>query len=614
MKGFVFAAGLAAVMACATATVAQPPAPTGPNPVQVGETVFKTRCASCHDPAIQRAPSRTDLANYFPEVVKKALTKGIMQSMATGLTDAELDGVAQFLTGKAPRPVGDLSKEDQNRCAKTDRFSPTGQNWNGWSSDLTMTRNQPNGGISAADVPKLKVKWAFAIEGGRYGQPTVYGNRVFIGSSSGRVYALNAKTGCVAWLFSSEWGVRTAPFVSKNPAAPSGYAVYFGDYDKVVYAADAGSGKMLWQLKVEGFARAVLTGAPVAAGGVLYVPTSTFEEAAATNPVYPCCVGRGSLVAIDEKTGKQLWKTYTIKDAAKPQARKNPAGTQMWGPAGSSIWSAPTIDLKRGQIYVTTGDSYTDVDDGHMSDAVVALDLKTGAIRWKNQLTGDDNFINGCGPGRPNNPLNCPVKIGPDVDFGSSAILAKAEGRDVLVAGQKSGVVHALDPDTGKVLWQRKISTGSAGGGIEWGMAADGQNVYAAAADRQGGLTALDLLTGDQRWSVKIDAQVKCGWQGRCAGGYSAPPSVIPGVVISGAQDGHLRAFDVATGQKIWDFDAAAQTYDTVNGVAKQRGGSFDGSGPTIAGGTLYTTSGYNGSGGGGWSDNVLLAFSKDGK
>jgi polyvinyl alcohol dehydrogenase (cytochrome) len=608
------AAAAAALATLAGVALAQPPAPrpsAAPSPVQRGEAVFKARCASCHDPAIERAPSRTDLANYLSETLKKALTRGVMRDMAAGLSEADIDNVSWYLSGKQIRPVGDVSREDQNRCPASDRFSPAGPSWNGWSPDLVQSRHQKNGGIAAADVPKLKVKWAFAIEGGRYGQPTIFGNRLYVVSSSGRAYALNAATGCVAWTYTSEFGMRTAPVVSKNRAAPSGYAVYFGDYDKVVYAADAGSGKILWKLKVDPLPRAVLTGGFVSNAGVLYVPLSTWEEAAATNGAYECCRGRGAVIAIDEATGKQLWKTYTIAETAKPY-RKNAAGTQMWGPAGAAIWAPPTLDLKRNLIYVATGDSYTDLDDGGASDAVMALDLKTGAVRWKHQVTPGDNFISACGPSR--RAENCPTKVGPDVDFGASPILRTVDGKDVLLAGQKSGVVYGMDPATGTVLWQRKVSAGSAGGGIIWGMAADDRTVYAAAADRQGGLNALDIATGELRWSVKIDPQPRCGWQGRCSGGYASPPTVIPGVVLSAAADGHLRAFDVATGQKVWDFDTAGQTYKTVNGVDKQRGGPIESYGPTIADGRLYVISGYNGAGGGGWSDNVLLAFTKDGK
>ena len=607
--------GLTAALAMASAGKSQEAArpaaaPAGPN----GEALFAAHCAMCHDPALDRTPTRTDLARNFPEYIKKALVSGVMKPMAVGLSEPEKDAIARFLTGREPRPVGDFSKEDQNKCQAGARFNPDGPQWNGWSPDLAMTRYQPKAGIAAADVPRLKVKWAFAIEGGRYAQPSPYGNRLFVGSSSGRFYALDTQTACVAWSYTSEVGIRTAPVVAKNPKAASGYAVYFGDYNKMVYAADAGTGVILWKLKVEDHPRGVLTGGFVVANGVLYVPLSTFEEAGATVAAYQCCSARGSLVAIDPVAGKVLWKTYMIQTAPHP-TYKNSIGVQRFGPAGAAIWSTPTVDAKRGLVYVATGDSFTDESDEGITDSLVAIDAKTGKVRWKTQVTTGDNYINGCAPGRPTNPVNCPRQIGPDDDFGASPILTHVGNRDVLVAGQKSGVVHGFDPDTGKILWQQKVSAGSALGGIEWGMAADGTKVYAAAADRQGGLFALDLLTGAPVWSVKIDDNPKCSWKtGRCAAGYSAPPSMIPGAVFSGAQDGHLRAFDAKTGAMIWDFNAAAQTYDTANGVKGQIGGAFDGSGPSIASGTLYTLSGYNGSGGGGWSNNVLLAFSVDGK
>ena len=616
-------AGLAAWATVAAASlligrsVAQPAPAPAPNDARAqGAAIFAQRCAGCHEPNIERAPSRSDLANYFPEAVKKALTDGPMKPMAAGLTDVQLDAVSLFLAGREPRPVGDISAEDQNKCPAGARFNPNGPSWNGWSPDLQNTRFQSNPGLTAADVPKLKVKWAFAIGGGRYAQPSPVGNRVFVGSSSGRVYALDAQSGCVAWTFSSDVGVRTAPTVTPNKAAPSGYAVYVGDYNRFAYALDADSGKTLWKVSVESMVRQLLTGGFTAYKGVLYVPTSSFEESGATVSAYECCRARGALVALDTVTGKILWKTYTIK--AEPKAyRKNATGVQMYGPAGAAIWSAPTIDPKRGLVYVATGDSYTDIDDEGASDAVIAFDLKTGAIRWKTQVTRGDNFVTGCRVGNGPNPPNCPTPSGPDHDFGSSPILKHVGGRDIILAGQKSAVVHAFDADTGKILWQTRVGEGGALGGIEWGMAADDRYVYAAVADRppngKPGLTALDILTGKIVWHVAGDPP-KCGWQGRCQNGYSAPPTAIKGLVLSGAQDGHLRAFDPNSGQKLWDFDTAAQTYQTVNGSKTQRGGPLDGSGPTFAGGRMYMISGYNGSGGGGWSDNVLLAFSVEGR
>jgi polyvinyl alcohol dehydrogenase (cytochrome) len=585
-----------------------------------GTSIFAQRCAMCHEPPIERAPSRTDLANYFPEAVKKALVGGVMTAMAAGLTDSQINAVSLYLAGREPRPVGDISAEDRNKCTAGSRFNPKGPAWNGWSPDLRNTRFQAHPGLAASDVPKLQVKWAFGIEGGRYAQPSPVGNRVFVGSSSGRVYALDTGTGCVSWTFTSAVGVRTAPSVTANKAAASGYAVYFGDYDRNVYALDANSGKTLWSVNIETMPRQLLTGAPVAFKGVLFVPTSSFEETGATVAAYECCRARGSLVALDTVTGKVLWKSYTIKTEPAP-FRKNSVGVQLYGPAGAAIWSSPTIDARRGLVYVGTGDSYTDVDDEGASDAIIAFEMKSGAIRWKTQVTKHDNYIAGCRVGTGEGPVNCPQPSGPDFDFGSPPILTRAGGRDMLVAGQKSGVVSAFDPDTGKILWQTKVGEGAALGGIEWGMAVDDKNVYAPVADQmfngstagKPGLTALRLATGELAWQAPAEPP-KCGWQGRCGNGYSAPPSAISGIVFSGSQDGHLRAFDAKNGKRVWDFDTAGQTYETVNGLKKQRGGQLDGSGPTIAGGQLYMISGYNGSGGGGWSDNVLLAFSVNGR
>ena len=599
---------------------AQTPAPATPVVNEndqsriAGAAIFSEHCAACHEPPIERAPSRTDLANYFPEAVKKALTSGLMKAMAAGLTDVQLDQVSLYLTGREPRPVGDISTEDQNKCPTTAQFNPNGPSWNGWSPDLQNTRFQPNPGLTAADVPKLKVKWAFSLEGGRYAQPSPVGNRVFVGSSSGRFYALEAESGCVAWSFTSSVGIRTAPTISPNRAAASGYAVYFGDYDRNVYALDANSGRVLWSVSVETMPRQLLTGGFAVYKGVVYVPTSSFEETGASVAAYECCRARGALVALDALTGKRLWKTYIIKEEPKP-SRKNSAGVQLYGPAGAALWSTPTIDPKRGLIYVATGDSYTEVDDGGVSDAVMALDMATGAVRWKTQVTTGDNFVAGCGGA--GGSANCPDPLGPDFDFGASAILTKVGNRDILVAGQKSSIVYAFDPDTGTLLWQTKLGQGGALGGIEWGMAVEGGRVYAAVADRlpngKPGLSALDLATGQVVWSVPGANPPKCSWQGRCSGGYSAPPTAIKGVVFSGSQDGHLRAFDSKTGNVLWDFDTAGQKYVTANGSQSQRGGQLDGSGATIANGRVYTMSGYNGSGGGGWSDNVLLSFSVDG-
>jgi polyvinyl alcohol dehydrogenase (cytochrome) len=266
-------------------------------------------------------------------------------------------------------------------------------------------------------------------------------------------------------------------------------------------------------------------------------------------------------------------------------------------------------------IYAATGNSYTDVDTKG-DDAIIAFDLETGKIKWSSQVTPKDNFLVNCWP-KPTG--NCPSEPGPDVDFGSSPILRTLpNGKQVILAGQKSGVVYALDPDNkGKILWQVKVGEGGALGGVEWGHAVDEQNVYVAISDvapigkRTPGLAALKIATGEKLWRVPTP-KPDCAWGAeKCEAAQSAAVTGIPGVVFSGAIDGRLRAYSTKDGSIIWDFDTATKLYDTVNGV-KAAGGSLDVGGPTIAGGILYVNSGYGVFFG--QPGNALLAFAVDGE
>ena len=364
------------------------------------------------------------------------------------------------------------------------------------------------------------------------------------------------------------------------------------------------------EAKLDEHPAARITGSPVFYDGRLLVPVASLEEGSARAPGYECCTFRGSMVSLDAETGRQLWKSYSVLDPPKA-IKKSKVGTQMYGPAGAAIWSAPTIDAKRKLVYAATGDSYTDVDI-NTSDAIVAFNLDTGSLVWVSQVTPKDNFIVGC-PASP----NCPEELGPDFDFGSSPILrALGAGKQILVAAQKSGVVWGLDPNQrGKVVWQTRLGAGSALGGIEWGHAADDQYTYAAVSDinvrkdPQPGISALRLATGEKVWSTPAPA-VACAGTTGCQPAQSAGVSVIPGAVFSGAINGHFRAYSTKTGEILWDFDTA-QTFETVNKVAA-KGGSINGAGPTIASGMVYTNSGYSGFGGS--PGNVLLAFSVNGR
>ncbi|MBV8773965.1 MAG: PQQ-binding-like beta-propeller repeat protein, partial [Deltaproteobacteria bacterium] len=499
--------------------------------------------------------------------------------------------------------------------------------WNGWGAGPANARFQSQAGFAVDQVSELKLKWAFGFPPNTMlSQPTVVGGRVFVGSLRGRVYSIDSATGCLYWSVKIAAGVRTAMSVGALPTgSPHRYALYFGDVAGNVHALDADTGAQLWNIRADDHPMTRITGAPALYLNRLYVPVSSTEEGSAADPKYPCCTFRGSVEALDSVTGDKLWQTYTI--AAKPRpTRKTLQGVQLWGPAGAAIWSAPTIDTERGVIYVTTGDNYSDPAT-RTSDAIMALDLKTGKMLWSRQFTRKDAFNVACMVGAS---ADCPEENGPDLDFGSSAILRSLpNGKRVLVAGQKSGMVHAVDPDRkGSIVWERRVGRGSALGGIQWGAAADHDNVYVALSDigmklkqspgaatavalnghAGGGIFAYDLATGERRWAT---SPAGCGERPNCSPAQSAAVSVIPGAVFSGSVDGHLRAYSTEEGRVLWDFDTVRE-YKTTNKITA-RGGSLDGpgGGPTIAGGMLFVGSGY--SLWGGMPGNVLLAFSTNG-
>jgi polyvinyl alcohol dehydrogenase (cytochrome) len=589
---------------------------------QDGAALYRQRCATCHDGGVARAPQAAALKQMLPESAAFALNSGSMALQAYGLTAAEIRALSEFVTGKA------MAKEAFPKTAYCADAGPsleqslTRPNWNGWGVDPSNRRFQPAAmaQLSAADVPRLKLKWAFGLPGvvRAYAQPAVVGGRVFVGGQDRRIYSLNASTGCVYWATEADFPVRTAITIGQVGGR---WTAYFADQHANAYGLDAMTGKVLWKTRVHDHPLAMTTGAPVLFEGRLYVGASSGEEVAGASADYPCCRFRGSMMALDAATGKIAWQTYTIPEEPKP-TRKNAKGTQLFGPSGAGVWSAPTIDAAKRMVYITTGDSYSD-PPARTSDAFMALDLNTGRIMWSRQMTEGDAFTVACG--NPAAAAACPESNGPDFDFGSSPILVNLpNGKRALVAGQKSGVVSAVDPDQqGEVLWQERIGHGSALGGIQWGSAADSDYVYAALSDigfrpatagpreldprSGGGLFAINLTTGKRVWATPHPG---CTDRPGCSPAQSAAVTVIPGVVFSGSVDGHLRAYATSDGRIIWDVDTIRE-YQTVNGV-KGNGGAIDGPGPVVVGGTVYANSGYAFFGGA--PGNVLLAFSVDGK
>jgi polyvinyl alcohol dehydrogenase (cytochrome) len=592
-----------------------------------GAAIYKQRCAVCHELSGEtRAPRASALRLMSPENIVRSLESGLMKDQGATLSSKDKQTIAEFLTGKA---IGTAVQQASGMCAdQKAAFSPAGAGWNGWGSDVTNTRFQPAeaAGIGAAQVPRLKLKWAFAFPNTfiANGQPTVVGGRVFVPSANRNIYSLDAKTGCQYWSFEAQAPSRTAITIATLKGERTRNVAFFGDRRANAYAVDASSGELLWKVHVDEHSHTTITGAPTYYDGRLYVPLTAAEEGSAMNPKYECCSARGGIVALDAVTGKQIWKTYTIAEEPHP-TRKNSEGAQMWGPSGASIWSAPTIDVEKKVIYAGTGDNFSDPPT-KTSDAIIAFDMATGKILWVKQLTESDVFNMGCVKGV--SKASCPDTEGPDVDIGASPILVKlANGKRVLLVSQKSGVAHGLDPDRqGEILWQTRIGRGGALGGIQWGSASDGKNMYAALSDIKftqeefgtgkklvadpktgGGLFALDVATGKKVWAA---APPLCGDRESCSPAQSAAVSAIPGVVFSGSVDGRLRGYSTVDGKVIWEFDTAHE-FTTVNGFTA-KGGSMDGPGPTVVGGMLLVSSGYGNWGG--LPGNVLLAFSVDGK
>lgn len=595
------------VLACGAAGLAQEGGAVG-----AGSAVYQKHCAQCHDKGLGRAPQLLALSVFTPEAVLAALSTGKMAEQGKALTPAESRSVAMFVTGGksfgADAPAPPVGACPDSPPAFDQPFA--GPYWNGWGVDSANRRMQSAAmaGLPADRVPRLKLKWAFGFPGASkaFAQPTVVGGRIFTGSDSGKVYSLDAATGCIRWMFKADRPVRSA--IAIGPVGPR-WVAYFGDQNAQAYAVDAATGALLWKVHVEEHPAAMITGAPTLYEGRLYVPTSSYEEVTGAAPKYECCKFRGAVTVLDAATGKRIWKTYTIAEEPHP-VRKNKVGTQLWGPSGAGVWSSPTIDPKKHAVYVVTGDDYSD-PAAPTSDSFLAFDMDTGKLLWSRQMTAGDAYNLGCPTGD-----NCPESKGPDFDFGCSPNLVDLpNGKRALIAGQKSGMVHALDPDQqGEVLWSVRVGKGGALGGVQWGNASDGQNVYAAVSDHYatqnlkeaGGMWALKAATGEKVWNTPSPGCDKPG----CSPAQSSAVTLIPGVVFSGSLDGHLRAYATADGRIAWDVDTAIE-YRAVNGV-KANGGSLDGPGPVVVGGILYVNSGYGMFGE--MPGNVLLAFSVDGK
>lgn len=572
-----------------------------------GSYLFHSRCTSCHTPFnAVRAPWPETLRIMQQPAILTALESGKMSAVGSGMSQEQRVAVANYLG----RPRTEQTAQAK-ACPTGSRPVSNSALWNGWGVDLSNSRFQPAdlAGLSKSQLSRLQVKWAFGYSGatGGGGPPAIMGGRILVAGGDARIYSLDMHSGCVYWSFLPMAPARTAITVSDD-----GLTAYFGDVQARAYAVNANTGALVWKAELDQHPYAMISGAPKLYDGRLYVPVSSAEELGGMNPKYPCCSFRGSVNALDAKTGKVLWKTYTIASPAQPTS-KNAAGTGMLGPSGAAVWTSPTIDAARHALYVGTGDNYSEPASA-TSDAVIALDMKDGKILWVKQLTAEDRFNIGCfSP----DTSNCPRNPGGDFDVGAPPILRVLKnGKSLLIVGQKSGVAYGLDPDDrGSIVWQSRLGKGGALGGIEFGGAATDTRVYfplsdwAPDAKAGGGMFALEITTGKQIWFTAAP-QPACIGKAGCSAAQLAPATAIPGVVFSGSLDGHIRAYDERDGAILWDFDTVRK-FPTVNGV-ESHGGSINYAGPVVAGGMLFVTSGYSTNAG--MPGNVLLAFSEDGK
>ena len=585
-------------------------------PFAAGAKVYRQRCASCHDSGVNRAPQKFVLQQMTPEAIHGAVTSGVMRVQAAGLSPEDTAMVAQFLANRTLGQTKAVTPVAPCRGARA-RFDPGEPPvFSGWGLDAVNTHSVSiaMAGIERNNVSRLKLKWAFGFEGATRArsQPALAGGAIFTGSSNGKVYAVDRETGCVRWTFDTAGEVRTTVLITPWQAGDrrARPLAMFGDSRANVYAVEAFTGKLVWQAKADVHPAATLTASPALYGGTLYVPISSSEEGSAGYPNYACCTFRGSVVALGAATGKEKWRSWLTGVPA--QTGVTEAGVAKYGPSGVAVWNTPAIDAKRNQLTIGTGDNYTQPDTEYV-DSVLALDLDTGRVKWRFQPVASDAWNAACVMRELSK--NCPEGDGPDFDIGAGTVLAKdAAGREVLLAGAKSGIAYGIDPDTGRMLWETRLGHGGVVGGINFAMAAGDGRAFVPVSDMPdgrnydipsgAGVHALDLANGAKLWSAPSGDS--CAGRENCDHGFGGSITVTPDLILAGADDAHLRIFDAASGKVLWDEDTY-RDFATVNRVPAHGGSIGGGAAPIAYRGTLIVESGYGFAGK--MPGNVLLVY-----
>jgi polyvinyl alcohol dehydrogenase (cytochrome) len=568
-----------------------------------GKLVYETYCVGCHGTSESRAPVASVLRGMNADQVLKAMNEGPMKDQAAPLSDDDRRAVAEFLTDKK---LGSVQRSaNLPACADNDFDESKTTAVRDWGFDLHNSRYQTlaQAGLAPGDMGRLEVAWVFVVPDAIQvrSQPTFAGGWLFMGSQDGTVYALDAKTGCRHWTFQALSEVRTTIGIATAEGEGAQRLAVFGDRIGNVYALNAQNGTLLWKVRPSSHPNTQITGSPRVVDGRIYVPLSSHEDTSAARDDYSCCTSSGGVAALELKSGRTVWLSRTIAEL--PIARaKNAKGTQQFGPSGASVWNSPVIDQARNRLYVGTGDNYSAPATG-TSDAVIAMDLDTGAHLWAHQATeGGDIWNTACLANI--NGSNCPKDLGPDFDIGAGTILGRdRNGRSVLLVGQKSGDAFALDPDTGKLLWKVPLGRGGVQGGIHFGMAAADGVAFVPVSDMnfaldvikyerepRPGLFALDLSNGKELWAWE-PTEDTCRGREFCDRGIAAAPTVIGDHVIVGALDGILRVHERATGKVVWSMDTTVSMRG-FNGI-EGHGGSMNAIGPVAHDGMVYVASGY---------------------
>ena len=583
-----------------------------------GAVVFKTACATCHDHGIGHAPAVFTLRLMSPDSIYRTLTSGPMRTKTENVPDVDKKAVVEYLAGanvvaeKNLAPPACKGTQAQFNFAEPPEFTS-------WGLDLSNTRNEPAtaAGLSSKNVGRLKLKWALGVSGATRMRslPAFAGGAIYVGTDNGTIYALDRREGCERWAFNAASEVRTgvtiSPWLAGDRTAKP--IVYFGDVVGNLYAVDALTGREIWRVHTDDHPSTQLTASPVLYRGKLYVPVSSMEEGSAADPKYPCCTFRGSVISYDAATGHRLWQTYMT--GAPVRQRGNRAGAESYGPSGVALWNSPAIDEKNGLLYFGTGDNYS-APATPTSDAIVAMEIESGKLRWVWQPTKGDVWNVSCiMPGE----ASCPRNPGADWDFGAAVILAGSPDGQLLLAGQKSGWIYALNPSGPKMVWKTKVGRGGMLGGIQFGMAVSGNTLFVpvndwpdgkqSAASARPGLYALDVRDGHRLWQSP-NTEATCASKGNlCTLGISAAVTATADIVMAGASDGWLRIYDQKTGTVLWRYDTT-KPVPTVGGGYAAGGSIGGGASPISFHGMLIVESGYGFSGN--MPGNVMLAFDTD--